>query len=267
RFESLQDLDRYNCTIEEREEYELHLDRGNVVYAGVDYERILREAEREADIILWDGGNNDFSFYKANLYLTVADPHRAGHELTFWPGSVNVRMADVVVINKVDTADEDQIQRVRSNVREVNPGAMIIEAASPIFVDDPELIRGKRVLVIEDGPTLTHGGMEFGAGTIAAERFGAKELLDPRPVAVGSLAETLKEYPQAEKILPAMGYDEAQVRDLEETIRRAEPEAVVIGTPIDLRRLIEFEVPAVRVRYELQELGRPSLEEALRRLP
>ncbi|MGQ9477427.1 MAG: cyclic 2,3-diphosphoglycerate synthase [Candidatus Bipolaricaulia bacterium] len=266
RFESYADLDRHNCTIEEREEYEPHLDRGNVVFAGIDYERILRVAEEEADLILWDGGNNDLPFYKPDLWITVADPLRAGHELTFWPGSVNIRSADVVVINKVDTAAEEQVQRVRENLRKVNPEAMIIEAASPISVEAPELIRGKRALVIEDGPTLTHGGMSFGAGRLAAERFGAKELIDPRPFAVGSLAKTLMEYPQAERVLPAMGYGKEQIADLAETIRRASPEVVIIGTPIDLRRLIEFEAPAVRVRYELQEIGRPTLEEALQRL-
>lgn len=265
RFASYEDLNKHECTIEEREEYEPHLDRGNVVYAGIDYERILRRAEEEADLILWEGGNNDFPFYKPDLWITVADPHRAGHELTYWPGSVSIRSADVVVINKVDTADEEAIQRVRENVREVNPEAVIIEAASPLFVDQPELIRGRRALVVEDGPTLTHGEMSFGAGVLAAKRFGAKELIDPRPYAVRSIAETFAKYPQIGKLLPAMGYGEGQIKDLAETIRRAAPEVVVIGTPIDLRRLIEFEVPAVRVRYELQEIGRPTLEEVLRR--
>jgi len=264
RFASYEDLDRYRCTIEEREEYEPHLDRGNIVYAGVDYERILRQAEEEADLILWDGGNNDFPFYRPDLWITVADPHRAGHELTYWPGSVNIRSADVVVINKVDTADEAAIQRVREGVRKVNPEAQVIEAASPLYVDQPELIRGKRALVVEDGPTLTHGEMSFGAGTIAARRFGAKELIDPRPFAVRSIAETFARYPQIGKLLPAMGYGEEQIQDLAETIRRAAPEVVVLGTPIDLRRLIQFEVPAVRVRYELQEIGRPTLEDVLR---
>lgn len=264
RFASYEDLDKQECTIEEREEYEPHIDRGNVVYAGVDYERILRQAEEEADIIIWDGGNNDFSFYKADLYITVADPHRAGDELTYWPGSVNIRLADVVIINKVDTADEGSIQEVRKNIREVNPQAQVIEAASPIFVDGPDLIKGKRVLVIEDGPTLTHGGMRFGAGVLAAQRFGAKELIDPKPFAVRSIAATFEKYPQSERLLPAMGYGEEQVEDLAETIRRAEPEAVIIGTPIDLRRLITFEVPAVRVRYELQEIGRPTLDDLLK---
>ncbi len=264
RFASYEDLDRYRCTIEEREEYEPHLDRGNIVYAGVDYERILRQAEEEADLILWDGGNNDFPFYRPDLWITVADPHRAGHELTYWPGSVNIRSADVVVINKVDTADEAAIQRVREDVRKVNPEAQVIEAASPLYVDQPELIRGKRALVVEDGPTLTHGEMSFGAGTIAARRFGAKELIDPRPFAVRSIAETFARYPQIGRLLPAMGYGEEQIQDLAETIRRAAPEVVVLGTPIDLRRLIQFEVPAVRVRYELQEIGRPTLEDVLR---
>lgn len=264
RFADYGDLDKYECTIEEREEYEPHLDRGNTVYAGVDYEKILRRAEGEADAIIWDGGNNDFSFYKADLYITVADPHRAGHELTYWPGSVNIRLADVVVINKVDTADRESIQTVRGHVRQVNPAARIIEAASPILVEAPELISGKRVLVIEDGPTLTHGGMEYGAGTIAAQRGGAAELIDPRPFAVGSIAATFEEYPQIGKLLPAMGYDAEQIQDLAETIQRAQPEAVLIGTPIDLRRLISFEVPALRVRYELREVGPPTLEEVLK---
>jgi len=264
RFASYEDLDRYKCTIEEREEYEPHIDRGNVVYAGVDYEKILRQAEEEADIIIWDGGNNDFSFYKADLYITVADPHRVGDELTYWPGSVNIRLADVVVINKVDTASEEAIQEVRKNIRGVNPQARIIEAASPLFVDEPSLIKGKRVLVIEDGPTLTHGGMKFGAGVLAAQRCGAAELIDPKPFAVRSIAATFAKYPQSERLLPAMGYGEEQIEDLAETIRRAEPEAVVIGTPIDLRRLIEFDMPAVRVRYELQEIGRPTLDDVLR---
>ena len=263
RFASYADLDRYECTIEEREEYEPHIDRGNVVYAGVDYERILHQAEEEADVIIWDGGNNDFSFYKADLYITVADPHRAGHELTYWPGSVNIRLADVVVINKVDTAGEEAIQQVRESIRRVNPQATVIEAASPIMIENPDLIKGKRVLVIEDGPTLTHGGMSFGAGVLAAQRFGAAELIDPKPFAVRSIAETFEKYPQSERLLPAMGYGAQQIKDLEETIRRARPEAVVIGTPIDLRRLIEFEVPAVRVRYELQEIGQPTLEDLL----
>ncbi|MCR4403965.1 MAG: cyclic 2,3-diphosphoglycerate synthase [Candidatus Acetothermia bacterium] len=266
RFASYADLDRHNCTIEEREEYEPHLDRGNVVFAGVDYERILREAEREADLILWDGGNNDFPFYKADLWITLADPHRAGDELTYWPGSVNIRAADVVVINKVDTASEEQVRQVRENVRKVNAKAMIIEAASPISVDNPALVKGKRALVIEDGPTLTHGEMSFGAGRIAAERCGAAELIDPRPFAVRSIAETLARYPQAERLLPAVGYGEQQVRDLAETIARAQPEVVLIGTPIDLRRLINFDVPAVRARYELKEVGRPTLEEILKKL-
>ena len=266
KFASYEDLDRYDCTIEEREEYEPHLDRGNTVYAGVDYERILREAERETDIIVWDGGNNDFSFYRADLYITVADPHRPGHELTYWPGLVNIRLADVVVINKVDTARKESVEQVRESVRQVNPKATIIEAASPISVDRPDLVKGKRALVIEDGPTLTHGGMSFGAGLIAAERCGAAELIDPRPFAVRSIAKTFEEYPQAERLLPAMGYDEGQVRDLAETIARAQPEVVIIGTPIDLRRLINFDVPAVRARYELEEIGHPTLEEALQGL-
>jgi len=263
RFESLEDLDKYHCTIEEREEYEPHIRRGNIVYAGIDYELILKEAEREADVIVWDGGNNDFSFYRSDLYIVVADPHRAGHELTYYPGNINLRLADIVIINKVDTADREDIETVRENIRKTNAGAAIIEAASPISVDDPAIIEGKRVLVIEDGPTLTHGEMQYGAGTIAAEKFGAAEMIDPRPFAVNSIQEVFRQYPHLKNILPSMGYSEDQVRDLEETIRRADCEAVIIGTPVDLTRLIDFDVPTVRVRYELEEIGKPTLKEFL----
>jgi predicted GTPase len=262
RFETYADLDKHHCTIEEREEYEPHIDNGTIVYAGVDYEKILRAAEKEADVIIWDGGNNDFSFYKPDLSIVVVDPHRAGHELLYYPSSVNVRMADVIVINKVDTASLEDIHFVRENVHGMNPRAIVIEAASPIQVDDPSVIRDKRVLVIEDGPTLTHGGMEYGAGVIAAQRFGAAELVDPRPYTVDSITATFHKYPEIGHLLPAMGYGEKQVRDLQNTVDRVECDAVIIGTPIDLGRLLTFKVPATRVRYELQEIGQPNLERA-----
>jgi len=265
RFAGFEDLDRSNCTIEEREEYEPHLKRGTIVYAGVDYEKILREAEAEADVIVWDGGNNDFPFYKPDLSIVVVDPHRPGHELTYYPGHVNLRLADVVVINKVDTADPKDVERVKENIREHNPKALVIEAASPIAVENPEVIEGKRVLVIEDGPTLTHGGMAYGAGAIAARKHKAKELIDPRPFAVDLIREVFEAYPHLENILPAMGYGEEQIRDLEETIRRADCEAVVIATPVDLTRLIKFDVPTARVRYELQELRPTTLEEVIQK--
>jgi predicted GTPase len=267
RFETYDDLDAQDCTIEEREEYEPHIANGTVVYAGVDYEKILRQAEAEADVIVWDGGNNDFSFYRSTLSIVVVDPHRAGHELLYYPSGVNLRLADVVVINKVDTASLDDIQFVRENVVDHNPRATIIEAASPIQVDDPSVIRGKRVLVIEDGPTLTHGGMEYGAGVIAARRFGAEEIVDPRPYTVDSIAQTYRRYPKIGKLLPAMGYGAEQIRDLQETVDRAECDAVVIGTPIDLGRLLTFAVPTTRVRYELQEIGLPNLARVIDRMP
>ena len=265
RFASYEDLDTHECTIEEREEYEPHIDAGTIVYAGVDYEKILRQAEAEADVIIWDGGNNDFCFYRPDLSIVVVDPHRAGHELLYYPSGVNLRMADVVVINKVDTASLDDVHFVRENVLTMNPHTTIVEAASPIQVDDPTVIRGKRVLVIEDGPTLTHGGMEYGAGVIAARRFGADEIIDPRPYTVDSISETYRKYPKIGRLLPAMGYGESQIRDLQETVNRTECEAVVIGTPIDLGRLLTFSVPTTRVRYELQEIGLPNLEKIIER--
>jgi len=263
RFADYGDLERYDCTIEEREEYEPHLDRGVVVYAGVDYERILREAEKEADVILWDGGNNDLSFFQPDLCLVVVDPHRAGHELRYHPGEANLRMADVVVINKIDTADLADIAAVRGNVMDINPSAVIVEAASPITVPDPKAIQGKRVLVIEDGPTLTHGGMAYGAGVVAARRFGAADIIDPRPYAVRSIRDTFEKYPSIGKLLPAMGYGEEQTKDLEETIANTPAELVLVGTPIDLRRVIHIQQPSQRVSYELQEIGRPTLVELL----
>ena len=264
RYATYSDLDKYECTIEEREEYEPHLDNGVIVYAGVDYERILRQAEQEVDIVLWDGGNNDFPFYVSDLQIVVADPHRPGHEMTYHPGETNARLADVFVINKVDTASADNVIKVRNNLYDLNPKAVVIEAASPLFVDDPEAIRGKRVLVIEDGPTLTHGEMAYGAGWVAARRFGAAEIVDPRPYAVGSILATYQKYPKTGPILPAMGYGDAQVHDLEKTIQNADVDMVLIGTPIDLKRIIKIDKPSQRVRYELQEIGKPTLEDVLK---
>jgi len=264
RFASYEDLDRHNCTIEEREEYEPHIDRGNVVYAGVDYGKILAEAEKEADVILWDGGNNDLPFYRPDLHIVVADPLRPYHEVSYHPGEANLRMADVVVINKIDSAYPEDVQIVRDNIVESNPKAIIIEAASPIVVDDGSKIRGKRVLVVEDGPTLTHGEMSFGAGVVAAQKYGAAELVDPRENAVGTIKETFEKYPQTGQLLPAVGYSEKQLRDLEETINRTQADLVVVATPIDLGRVIKINKPYVRVRYDLQEIGTPDLEEVIR---
>ncbi len=264
RFADFSDLDKNQCTIEEREEYEPHLVNGVIVYAGIDYEKILRQAEQEVDIVLWDGGNNDFPFYVPDLQIVVADPHRPGHELSYHPGEMNVNSADVFVINKVDTADAENVIKVRQNLSRVNPKAIIIEAASPLFVDDPAAIRGKRVLVIEDGPTLTHGEMAYGAGYVAARRFGAAEIIDPRPYAVKSIKATFEKYPKTGPILPAMGYGDAQTRDLEATINNADVDMVLIGTPIDLKRVVKITKPAQRVRYELQEIGQPTLEDILK---
>ena len=263
RFATYDDLEAHDCTIEEREEYEPHIDLGVIVFAGVDYERILRQAEKEVDIVLWDGGNNDFSFYKSDLHIVVVDPHRPGHEMRYHPGEANVRAADVIVINKVDTAPSEGVQAVRENLRILNPAATVIEAASPIFVDDPDAIRGKRVLVVEDGPTVTHGEMAYGAGWVAARRFGAAEIVDPRPYAVGSIAATYQKYPTTGKVLPAMGYGDKQVRELEQTINNANADLVIIGTPIDLGRLLDLNKPAQRVRYELEEIGQPTLADIL----
>lgn len=265
RFASLEDLKRFNCTIEEMEEYEPHISMGNVVFAGVDYEAILRRAEEEAEIILWDGGNNDMPFYKPDLMITVADPLRPGHEVEYHPGEANLLMSDVVVINKVDSAEPDNVTELRYSIRERNPKAVIIEAASPITVENPELIQNKRALVIEDGPTLTHGEMTYGAGIVAAEKFGASEVVDPRPWTVGSITETFQKYPDTGPLLPAMGYGEKQMRDLEATIAATDCDVVIIGTPIDLRRVIRINKPSVRVTYELQEIGRPNLQDVLNR--
>jgi len=263
RFGTYEDLKKHDCTIEEIEEYEPHVARGGVIYAGVDYEAILREAEKEAEIVLWDGGNNDTSFYKADLTFTVADPHRPGHEMTYYPGNTSLRMADVVVINKIDSADPENVQKVKKNIREVNPGAKIIEAESTVTAENPELIKGKRVLIIEDGPTLTHGEMKYGAGTIAAQRLGASDIVDPRPYTVDSITETFKKYPDIGILLPAMGYGEKQMKDLEETINKTDCDSVVIGTPIDLGRLLKINKPSTRVKYDLTEIGNITLETVL----
>lgn len=263
RFATYDDLDLHDCTIEEREEYEPYIDRGMIVCAGVDYEKILRQAEAEVDIILWDGGNNDLPFYVSDLQIVVVDPHRPGHELRYHPGEANVIAADVIVINKIDTAEEESIAAVRENVVGLNPGAIIIEAASPIHLEDGGSIEGKRVLVVEDGPTLTHGGMAFGAGWIAAERFGAKEIIDPRPFAVGSIREVYNKYPSTGKVLPAMGYGDSQIGELEETINASDVDLVIIGTPIDLGRILKIDKPTVRVRYDLESTGDPTLKDVI----
>lgn len=259
RYSSLKDLQKHECTVEEMEEYEPHITSGTIIYAGVDYEAILRQAEREADVIVWDGGNNDTSFYQPDLTITVTDPHRPGHEISYYPGATNLRLADVVIINKVESATREQIDIVRRNIRNVNPLAVVVEAASPISVEDEHIIRGKRVLVVEDGPTLTHGEMAYGAGIIAARKFGAAEIVDPRPWVVNSIAATFEKYPAIGTLLPAMGYGEEQVRDLETTINRVECDSVIIGTPIDLRRIISIKKPSVRVKYELAEITEPNL--------
>jgi len=264
RFATYADLDAHDCTIEEREEYEPHIDRGVIVYAGVDYEAILREAEKEADVVVWDGGNNDTPFFKPDLWITVADPHRPGHEMAYYPGETNLRAADVIVLNKIDTADYAGIRSVREHANAVNPGVIIVEAASPLFVENPEAIRGKRVLVVEDGPTLTHGEMAYGAGYVAAQRFGAAEIIDPRPYAVESIIATYQKYPDTGAILPAMGYGHEQMRDLEVTINNTPCDLVIVGTPIDLTRLLKIKHPMERVRYELQVIGRPTVEEVIR---
>lgn len=263
RFAEYDDLDEYECTIEEREEYEPYVDRGAVIYAGVDYEAILRKAEEEADVIIWDGGNNDIPFYKPDLHIVVVDPHRPGHELTYHPGETNLRMADIVVINKVDTADYQSVLEVRANIQKFAPQAVIVEAASPIYVDNFEQIRGKRVLVVEDGPTLTHGEMAYGAGVVAARRFGAGELIDPRPFAVGSIRDTYAKYPTTGAVLPAMGYGAQQVADLEATINQSNADLVLVATPIDLSRIMKINLPTLRVRYELEEIGVPKLSDLI----
>jgi len=263
RFATYEDLDTHECTIEEREEYEPHIDTGVIIYSGVDYEAILREAEKEADVIIWDGGNNDFSFYKTDLLIVVMDPHRAGHELRYYPAEVNMRMADVFVINKVDTAKPSDIDIVRESIAKVNPDAIVVEAASPIFVENPEMIKGKRVLAIDEGPTVTHGDLPYDFGYFAAKRYGAKEIVDPRPFAVGDLKETFKKFPHLGNVLPSMGYGEKQIRDLEATIDGSDVDLVVIGTPIDMTRVMKINKPSVRVTYKLQEIGSPTLQDVI----
>jgi predicted GTPase len=263
RFASSADLDRAGVTVEEREEYEPHLALGTIVYAGVDYGAVVRQAEQEAEVIVWDGGNNDFPFIKPDHHIVVADPHRAGHELRYHPGETNLRMADVVVINKVDTARRVDVDAVRASVARVNPRAVIIEAASPITVDDPSQLKGRRAIVVEDGPTVTHGEMAYGAGTLAADRYRA-EVIDPRPFAAGGLREVYAAYPHLTRVVPAMGYGAEQIHDLEQTLRGADADVVVIGTPVDLRHLLRLNKPAVRVAYELQELTSPTLTDLLR---
>lgn len=266
RFAKISDLKDHDCTIEEMEEYEPHIARGNVIYAGVDYEAIVREAEKEADVIIWDGGNNDISFYKSDLTITVVDPHRAGHEMNYYPGRTNLHLADVVVINKIDSANLQSINAIRENVLKLNPAAKIVEAASPISLENPDdakLIRGKKVLVVEDGPTLTHGEMKYGAGIIAAQKYDAGEIIDPRQYAVKSIKETYEKYPGIGTLLPAMGYGDSQMKDLQDTITKTPCDTVIIATPIDLRRVIKIDKPAVRVSYELQEIGKPDLSEIL----
>ena len=266
RFATIEDLKKHKCTIEEMEEYEPHIEAGNVIYSGVDYEKILRQAEAEADVVLWDGGNNDMPFFKADIEIVVVDPHRAGHEVAYHPGETNLHRADVVVINKIETADPYDIETVRQNIMAINPNAVVIDAASPIFVDGYQQIKGKRVLVVEDGPTLTHGEMEYGAGIIAAQKFGAGEIVDPRPFTVGTITETFEKYPKIGTLLPAMGYGDKQMKDLEETINKTDCDLVIIATPIDLRRIIKINKPAVKVSYELQEIGLPTLEDVLAKL-
>lgn len=263
RFAELSDLDKYKCTIEEREEYEPHIMTGTVIYAGVDYGVILKQAEKEADVIVWDGGNNDIPFYRPDLHIVVADPHRPGHELSYHPGEANMMMADAIVINKVDTASPDSIDTVRHNIALRNPKALVIEGASPVFVDAPKLITGQRVLVIEDGPTLTHGEMKYGAGVVAARKWGAAEIVDPRPWIRGTLKDTFATYPGIGQLLPAMGYGEKQTKDMEATVNAADVDTIVIATPIDLRRIMKIKKPCVRVRYELQEIGKPDLGDVI----
>lgn len=267
RYAKISDLAKYECTIEEMEEYEPHISRGNVIYAGVDYEAIIRSAEKEADVIIWDGGNNDMSFYKSDLTITVVDPHRPGHELIYYPGFTNILLADVVVINKIDSANRDNIKIVKQNILKYNPKVKIVSARSPISLDkydDFKLIKGKKVLVIEDGPTLTHGGMKYGAGILAARKFGAKEIIDPRKYAVKSIEATYKKYPEIGPLLPAMGYGAKQIKDLQTTINKVNCDSVIIATPIDLRRLIKINKPTVRVTYELKEIGHPNLTDIIK---
>jgi predicted GTPase len=266
RFATKEDIKKHKCTIEEMEEFEPHVARGNVIYCGVDYETIIRAAETDpngCDVILWDGGNNDFPFYKSDLHVVVVDPHRPGHELTYYPGQANLRMADVVVINKMDSSDADAIAEVRKNIAAVAPNAIVVDGASTLSMDDPTVVKGKKVLVVEDGPTLTHGEMTIGAGTVAAQKFGASEFVDPRPYLVGRMKETFATYPNIGTLLPAMGYGEQQLKDMEATIKATDCEAVVVGTPIDLANIIKIDKPNTRVYYDLQEIGAPNFDQIL----
>jgi len=265
RFAKLSDLEKNKCTIEEMEEYEPHINMGSIIYAGVDYEAILREAEKEADVIVWDGGNNDTSFYKPDLSIVVVDPHRVGHETRYYPGEANLNMADIIVINKIDTANLKDINELRATIRKQNPSAVVVDGASPISVENTDLIKNKTVLIVEDGPTLTHGEMKYGAGTVAAIKYGAKEIIDPRPFTVGSITDTFIKYPEIGKLLPAMGYGKQQMKDLEKTIAKTDCDSVIIGTPIDLRRVINIKKPSVRVTYDLQEIGKPTLKELIQK--
>jgi predicted GTPase len=265
RFETLEDLDKHNCTIEEREEYEPHIDTGSVVFAGVDYQNILDEAEKESDIILWDGGNNDLPFYKPDMHITIADALRPGHETTYFPGESNFIMADIILVNKVDQAKSADIELIEQNAAELNPDAILMKAESPLTVEQPQLISGKRVLVVEDGPTLTHGGMKFGAGIVAARNNGASEIIDPRNYAVGTIADTYKKYPGIGQLLPAMGYSDEQVSDLQKTIDATPCDVVVVATPINLGKLIEINKPFVRVKYEVKIQGSPNLDDVLKK--
>jgi predicted GTPase len=264
RFATVADMKRHKCTIEEMEEYEPHIDEGFVVYAGVDYAAILEQAQKEADVILWDGGNNDLPFYVPDVHITVVDPHRAGHELTYFPGRINLAMAHVIVINKMDTATPENIEKVRASIAAVNPGAQVVDAASPIFVDNAEQIRGKRVLVVEDGPTLTHGEMTYGSGMVAAQKHGAAEIINPRPYVTGKIKAAFDKYPRIGALLPALGYGDEQVHDLEDTIRRVPCDLVIVATPVDLTRIVRIDKPMLRVRYALQEIGTPNLEDILK---
>ncbi|MEF8848278.1 MAG: cyclic 2,3-diphosphoglycerate synthase [Candidatus Thermoplasmatota archaeon] len=265
RFASYEDLDKYNCTIEEREEYEPYIDMGGVVYAGVDYQKILNEAEKEADVIIWDGGNNDFPFYKPDMLITLADPHRPGHETSYYPGEINARMADIVLINKVNTAEKNNIEKVKKNIKEINPKSNIIEGISEVKADKPEEIKDKKILVIEDGPTVTHGSMEYGAGTVAAKKHRPSEIIDPRPYAVGSIIETFNKYPHLKKVLPAMGYGKKQMKELEETINKCECDTVVSGTPIDITRVLKTDKTLVRVKYSVGKKTAVELKENIER--
>ncbi len=263
RFETYEDLALHDCTIEEMEEYEPHIEQGIIVYAGVDYDAILREAEKEADVIVWDGGNNDLPFFKPDLHITLVDPHRPGHELTYFPGETNLLLADLVIISKEEYADAENIIKVKENIKEINPNAAIIDATLDISVENPDKIENQRVLAVEDGPTVTHGGMAYGAAVLAAQKYSSSEIVDPKPYAVGSIKDTLEKYPDIDKLLPAMGYSRKQILELEETINQIECDTVILGTPIDLGKIIRINKPVVRANYELKEISKPYLSDLL----